>query len=155
MTVEITEFIEARLREWEALARDSTELRRVTVKYPAKRPPWEPERWELDEFRDLVSVNGQNPPMCEGEWGGGPRSVDVASLIAEFDPARAYGLAQVFRALLALHECRPPSKYMPVAWCDPCHGDGYAAGPGWPCQTVRYIASIWGGHSDYRDEWRP
>ena len=76
------------------------------VKYPQKRPPWEPERWEVDRFGDLASENGGANPVHDE---GGVRDDETAAHMARFDPAR------VIRQAEALRDLRPVAAILVCA----------------------------------------
>ncbi|WP_245670972.1 DUF6221 family protein [Nocardia flavorosea] len=109
----------AGLERDERLARAATDLPRPVTKWPEKRPPWEPERWRVDEFCDLVTVNGAADPIWEGDSGGGPRDIGVAEHIAAHDPARVLRWVSVVRQMIATrnglagldHECEQCDGY--------------------------------------------
>ncbi|WP_063023899.1 DUF6221 family protein [Nocardia niwae] len=132
----IVEFIEARLADWEKLAKSATELPRVTVKYPAKRPPWQPEQWRVDDFGDVVTVNGAANPIQFDPCGGIIRSDHVSALIATFDPAMVLGLVAALRETLALY------RRIRMVWTQ---GD---EGP-----AMRALAALWSEHPEFRQEW--
>ncbi|WP_280412581.1 DUF6221 family protein [Nocardia asiatica] len=133
----IVEFIEARLAEWENLAKSATELPQVTVKYPAKRPPWEPEQWRVDEYGDVVTVNGDRDPIWNDD--GGVRGGHVAKLIATFDPAMVLelvnGLRGVLESLIWLDK--------QLSGTDKHHSTSYSYG------ALEDLAEIWREHPDY------
>lgn len=93
----------------ERIARAATKLPQPITKYPEKRPPWEPERWEIDRFGDLVSVNGDRNPVHDD---GGVRDADTAAHIANWDPARALGLVEAIRMVVEV------LKAGGCSWCD-------------------------------------
>lgn len=80
----------------ERIARAATKLPTPIVKYPQKRPPWEPERWEVDRFGDLASENGGANPVHDE---GGVRDDETAAHMARFDPARVIRQAEALREL--------------------------------------------------------
>jgi hypothetical protein len=133
----IVEFIEARLADWERLAKSATELPQVTVKYPEKRPLWEPERWEVTEYGDITTVNGANEPICG--YDGGPRSEAVAELIATFDPAMVLGLVSKMRGVLES-----------VVWLDKqLSGTDKHPWTSYSYGALEDLAEIWREHPDY------
>ncbi|WP_306365391.1 DUF6221 family protein [Nocardia sp. CC227C] len=139
MTIAV--FINARLTEREQLARDATELPAVTPKYPAKKPPWEPEQWRVDSFGDVVTVNGASNPL-HADCGGGPRSEAVAQLIAANDPAAVLREVAFQRGVLGSHAS------FDGQWCNRCSPMEH-----YPCPELRGLAAIWREHADYRPEW--
>ncbi len=134
MTIE--EFIRARLDEDEATARAATELPHVTPKYPEKRPAWEPERWEVDVFDDVRTVNGASDPIHED---GGTRSRHVADHIASHDPASVLRDIAAKRTILAAAERVEENGGWHI------HGQGV--------EIICALAERWNGHPDYRSEW--
>lgn len=94
----------AGLAEDEALARAATELPNITPKYPAKRPPWEPERWTVGRGGDVETVNGSRAPVDVGYEGGGPRSDAVAHHIVRHDPARILRQAEAIRKAVGRYD---------------------------------------------------
>lgn len=75
------------------------------------------------------------------------------------NPARALAEVAAKRAIVALHE--PFEPYGGLGWkCETCAENSEADYDGspmieWPCMTVRYLASVYVDHPDYRDEWKP
>ena len=125
--MEITEFIEARLAEDEAMARD--------VEFP---------RVDADGYWtwDGVDYEGSWPTagLLDKSYAGEPWEI----LCEAFAALRA-----VVRAVVALHW--EESRAAP--FCTLC-AEG-ALVWGWPCTTMRHIAAIWADHADYDQEWRP
>ncbi|MFE7744396.1 DUF6221 family protein [Nocardia sp. NPDC057455] len=154
----IVEFIEARLADWENLAKSATELPQVTVKYPEKRPPWEPERWAVDHFWDVVTVNGAADPIQFDPGGGGVRSGHVSALMAEFDPAMVLTIASGLRGMV-------DDAIWNISNLDGEFGDGCGEGDiragkckypsSHPDQSpsLRALATFWAAHTDYQPEW--
>jgi hypothetical protein len=145
--VTITEFLEARLAEIEAAARESY--------YEGQRWLTEEEgvyRWPDDELVHLAD-----------------RKAD-ARHIALHDPARVLRDIEFKRAILALH--RPTRPHPEFGFTYPAAANlcGYD-GPGdnwqaeqepdhypdalWPCWTIRHVAAIWRDHPDYDPSWTP
>ena len=81
----------------ERIARAATKLPQPTVKYPEKRPPWEPERWKFNQF-DLISMNGVCAPVDED---GPIRDDETAIHIANWDPKRVLDVTDAIRKVLA------------------------------------------------------
>lgn len=88
----------AGLNNLAAHARAATELPAITPRYPAKRPPWEPEQW-APARDDVRTVNGRADPLPE--VGGGTRSRAVAEFMALRDPADAVRWVEAIRKVLA------------------------------------------------------
>lgn len=131
----IEEFIEARLLDDERIARAA-----FLTGTPATA------QWTADA-PEVRSVDGSL--VVKHTW---PKE---AEHIAHQDPARVLIDVDVARRILALHERIPASDGVPMDWCSPCDGDGYVTGPGWPCQTVRLLASKYRSHPDYDTAWEP
>ena len=85
----------------ERIARAATKLPQPIVKYPDKRPPWEPERWEIDRFGDLATVNGDRNPVHDE---GGVRDDDTAAHIANWSPKRVLDVTAAIRRVVADHQ---------------------------------------------------
>lgn len=123
----ITEFIEARLAEDEAMARD--------VEFP---------RVDADGYWtwDGVDYEGSWPTagLLDKSYAGEPWEI----LCEAFAALRA-----VVRAVVALHW--EESRAAP--FCTLC-AEG-ALVWGWPCTTMRHIAAIWADHADYDQGWKP
>ena len=82
----------------------ATSLRRETPRYPAKSAPWEPERWQVNDFGDLITVNGDRDPIYAEAWeGGGPRDRAVADFMAANDPAHTMRMVSALRKVLDAH----------------------------------------------------
>lgn len=94
----------AGLAEEGRIARAATELPKITPRYPEKRPPWEPERWSVDRWGDVVGLNGGDNPIVSTDAGGGTRSRAVAEHIALHDPASTLRRVEAIRRLLRRHE---------------------------------------------------
>ncbi len=94
----------AGLADEERAARAATELPKVTRRYPEKRPPWEPERWSVDRWGDVVGLDGGDNPIVSSDAGGGTRSRAVAEHIALQDPKATLGRLEAMQRLLRRHE---------------------------------------------------
>lgn len=102
----------AGLARRERIAQAATELPVVTPRYPAKKPPWEPERWRLDQYGQVVTVNGATDPITDADYGGGgTRSRAVAEFIAANDPADALRQVAAIREVIADYELHSDAKY--------------------------------------------
>ena len=151
----IQEFIHARLDHIAHTATTATELPQVTPRYPAKKPPWEPERWKVDLW-DVVTVNGASDPITiEPGPCGGTRSTAVAHHIAAHDPATVLADVAFKRNILATHT--PYSTYRDGP---ACYGCSCTASTCWesepvpfPCDQLRHLAAIWSDHPDYQQQW--
>ncbi|MFC4373281.1 DUF6221 family protein [Nocardia halotolerans] len=137
MTIE--EFIRARLDEDEATARAATELPRVTPKYPAKRPAWEPERWEVDMFDDVRTVNGATDPILIDPSSGGVRSRHVADHIAQNDPDTV------------LSDIAGKRKILTAAERVEENGGWHISGQG--VEIIYALAERWKTHPDFQPGW--
>lgn len=93
------------LDERERIARAATELPAITPTYPTKRPSWEPERWQVDQYGSVVTVNGASDPVIDADYGGGGvRSKAVAEHVAVHDPADALKWVEAIRKVIAAYE---------------------------------------------------
>ena len=146
----IVEFLEARLAEDEAVAREA-----ITPYRPGTHWEWEstaddddPEspRWlrTVEEFPTTSGV---------GDLPGFPLGYDCKAEpspamdhIARHDPARALAEVAAKRGILEAHAGRSPRS---SDFCRICE-DPYTYGPeAWPCDTVRYLASTYKDHPDF------
>jgi len=131
----ITEFIEARLAEDEALAHEAAHD-------SDGESGW---RWPSGTF-DVVTTGPGKFVIAER------LAPDDAAHIAHHYPARVLAQVAALRAVLALHYqvvmyttrstrmvcvCQAPRTHVSI------------------CPTVRHIATIWADHPDYDQEWRP
>lgn len=135
--IDIEDFIAARLAEDEQTARAATELPSVTPKYPAKRPPWEPERWRADGA-DVITENGASDPIQGGYDGASARSQAVANLIVRHDPAHALRQCAAIRRMVAALVG---------------HREGDQQWDRGINAAVASAAAIWRDHPDYNPEW--
>lgn len=153
----ITEFLEARVAEDEAVARAAT---------PG---PWE---WgpETDEWSDCgpnLETVAKLPPYPDGSvspvgsvigaWGHDAWGVSVddgdKAHIARHDPARVLAECAAKRAIIRGHR-RVADLYEDALGdtCTACFSSGPDA-QAFPCATVRALAAVYADHADYRDEW--
>jgi hypothetical protein len=178
--LEIFEFIDARWKEAEQLAREASGS--TVVGSPGH---WEPspagDEWEatLSEHNDeelCVALRPRLPRPPEptsGYWGAivstrpDQRERDTLSPMAAFrhaalhDPASVLADIAAKRAILAEHEQVPVSwpydATDPKAGCKTCHVDtlcGLVNAEGL-CQTVRLLAMPHNAHPGYKPEWAP
>jgi len=89
-------------------------------------------------------------------------SVTISALrehVGRHSPARALREVAAGRAILDEHGPGYPVTFPKPSGqpaCGVCHAGGWDWEPEqWPCPTVRHLAAVWSGHSDYRTEWRP
>ena len=85
-----------------------------------------------------------------------------AAYIALVDPAFALALIVSLRAMAADHRQDPPGGFSFSAGnCLECSCSGALAATDcigtvdYPCRTLRNVLSIWNGHPDYDEEWKP
>lgn len=131
MTNDITAFIEARLGEWERLAREATGA--------TPTGNWWVEPGEPHE----VSCLGVQGFM----WATEPDAAHIAA----HDPAQTLALVGALRKVVA-QASQVAALCSPFDW--PNSGDmAEAALSDQGRWTLRRIASIWRGHEDWREEW--
>lgn len=132
MTVELTEFISARL---DVIEQTATALGGTywTVKRIAD---YDYEIWVHPQpmTHDTAPVQGIADVQRE----------DVAEWIAARDPRGALRDVEAKRKILAEH----------APGIDPCDAHD-ASMRTIPCDTLLYLAAIWADHPDYREEWAP
>ncbi len=146
MTMTIVEFLEARLAEDEAAAREA-----ITPDRPGTHWEWEstaddddPEspRWlrTVEEFPTTSGV---------GDLPGFPLGYDrkaepspAMDHIARHDPARIRREVAAKRALVASHDIGR----------DPCEAHD-AMYESVPCDVILHLASAYSNHPDYQQEW--
>ena len=159
----ITEFITARLDEWEQSAREAT-----------------PGPWSAADEHGLMP--GATPAWCVSQLtpagayvqdvsdipqGGDSEEAD-ARHIALHNPAVILTLVAALRAIVNGHEpdvCEHIEDGTQHEYCEICSNvtpmwdDGPRALVGdegdWPCPTLRHIAAVWADHPDYDGSWRP
>ncbi|GHF77203.1 DUF6221 family protein [Streptomyces filamentosus] len=106
-----------------------------------------------DETEVLAGIGHDAWGLCVADGAAGH--------IARHDPERVLAEVEAKRKIVALHEpvilhagggaahfdttrvcrsCEPPKQFPETAY---------------PCATLRLLASIYDGHLDYREEWRP
>jgi hypothetical protein len=155
---DLAAFIEARLAEDEAMAREATQgdwhwvdpgvktkLALVTGGYSVDSATrWDSAEWGWNYV--LRSLDDR------------PFQADTAH-IARHDPARVLREVAAKRAIVAEHQPRRVGQSL--TWCGRCHRvirdareDEDPCGPfDWPCPTMRALAAAWNDHGDYRAEW--
>jgi hypothetical protein len=121
----ITEFLLARIAEDEALARDAAS---------EGSPPRT--GWQLWTNKLSTTPGGERL---------GPRGT------VEAHPNRVLAECEVKRWIVELHVCDPERG---AIWDPACTVDGYGAAVPDDCPTLRFLASVYADHPDYREEWR-
>jgi len=135
----------------ERIARAATKLPQPTLKHPNKRAPWGPERWEIDRFGDLTTVNGDGNPIQDE---GGVRDDETAAHMANWSPKRVLDVVEAIRKIAASHtrddyyelddetigSCARCSNY--------CDERGCRNVVPWPCPTLRVLADIYTEESE-------
>ncbi|MGW5519237.1 DUF6221 family protein [Nocardia africana] len=151
-TLTIDAFIDARLRQDEAIARAAT-----------------PGPWRYDPTKEHIEIN--TGLRSEGVFTGpdGPDAICVATtgdsddrpsmrdarFIARHDPDRTLREVARNRRVLERHRrLELPGVVMIGSGGPTCAGCGVQNGyRAWPCAEVRDLASIWSDHPDFRAEW--
>ena len=147
----ITEFISARLDEWEQSAREAT-----------------PGPWSAADEHGLMP--GTTPAWCVSQMtpagayvqdvadipqGGDSEEAD-AGHIAMHDPAATLALVAALRAVVGLHD-EEREHYCPDETLYEYYGHNYGWGDqeDYPqrCPTLRHIAAIWADHPEYDGSW--
>jgi hypothetical protein len=141
-TLTVTDFVLARIAEDEAAA---------SVASPA---PWHaqgaaevmlPTPWKLRPWRRNALAECNNLSLDENRAN--------AAHIARHDPARVLAQCAAMRKVVEDH--RPFRLAQTV--CQTCEEKpriGYEAGSdGWPCPTIRALASIWSDHPQFDPAW--
>lgn len=78
--------------------------------------------------------------------------------IARHNPARVLAECAAKRRIVELHS---PVEDQGATVCSECGPDEdvrfrvEAYGRGWPCPTIRTLATVYVDHPDYREEWKP
>ena len=137
VTDDLRAFVAARLDEDEAAARAATE------------GPW--------SFAGYDSADGW-PIVANDEHEIVSRSgSDDAEHIARHDPARVLREVTAKRAILAVHQIKPPTWREPddqAFGCECCHFDRDEGIYGFGyCPTLKALAAVYSDHEDFRGEW--
>jgi hypothetical protein len=141
----ITEFLEARIAEDEALARAagkrSLEWRSFgrsvyggTIYEPSIEDGDEPD----DGYGSIHIVYDEGSPH-----------EDEAAHIARHDPARVLAECAAKRAIINEHQTVPTAPGRPDTTCAGC-GLAFNARP---CPTLAHLATVYTSHPDYQQEW--
>lgn len=156
MTGGLTAFITARFDEDEAIARSAAE--QGAAEWTASYDP----EWEIR--RESCGVYAGEGVMIYDE---GTPSVQEALHVARHDPARALAEVAAKRMIAELHDrahdcpvivpvSNPGAFPGALGYVSTEHIDGEDPDPHvTPCTTLRALAAVYGGHPDYREEWRP
>ena len=132
----IAEFVNARLSEYEAMAREAASDDQA--------------QWVATDLEPAVYVADSNMPVAVGPWGG-PMDKADADHIVRHDPFRVLREIEAGRRLLAsLKRAQEDfDKTLPGDYHR--HGAVLAA---WT-QAARQRAAIWSDHPDYDPAWAP
>lgn len=162
MTVELREFLEARLTDDEAVARSALSSR-----------PWWPGDERIEPTEVWVSdYHEVRRRKVDRSWYSGPfmskplpyiviadcspGGFSDARHIARHDPARVLRDVEAKRALLAKH-ARGDFPYDPedgpgdYSWTERCDGCHEVT----PCSTMRLLAAPFSDHADFDPSWSP
>jgi len=170
----ITEFLEARVSEDEAMARAASGST-VVGEAGAWSPALDGDEWEVGdgghEVEVLVALRpglARPPRVMEGYWGAitgwedlGENDRDdvvpLASHIARHDPSRVLAECAAKRAIIIEHGEMEVASLDRETWgqpftvCRVC-----AVGPRQvvsPCPTLKSLAAVYKDHPDYQQEW--
>lgn len=137
--MDITEFLEARISEDEAVAKACPD------------PEW---RIAIDGSGSLW-VEGLLIHASDTMWEGAIAVAD-AEHATRHDPARALAECAAKRAIIQEHG---NGLTYTSPWCETCAewwasemGEG-PPGVAWPCTTLKAVAAVYAGHPDYQQEW--
>jgi len=144
----ITEFLEARIAEDEAVANDATGARWVVlpgvnaslVNIDATQV--RDEKWKYGRFGHIATTS---------------HDAAYAEHIARHDPARVLAECAAKRAIIELHgpvrddgwKSGEANDYL---WCGMCGSIDDSPEP-YPCATIKALAAVYKDHPDYREEW--
>ena len=131
----IVEFLEARLDEDEEIARDA-------AGWDSSGSVRDEGLWRRDGVNSVIDSSRRMVVFGDGSAPDDSK----ATHIAHYDPARALAEVAAKRGILEAHAGRSPRS---SDFCRICE-DPYTYGPeAWPCDTVRYLASIYKDHPDF------
>lgn len=131
----IVEFLTARLDERERAAKATT---KDDVGRGPRSSHWRPREFDADGI--LV--------WTDPDYGGFETSVSIH--IGLHDPAAVLADIAAKRATIALHEGGPVDLDHHIA-CTECRQQP----SGYPCRTMRLLASAYADHADYDEGWKP
>ena len=104
----------------------------------------------LDEFLLARIAEDEHHARAARGWQTGDRHVgqplDYSIHMDRWSPDRVLAECAAKRAIVQLHT---PVDDQPDGWCNLCDGDG------WPCGTMAALATVYAGHPDYDESWRP
>lgn len=125
---DLTDFLLARIAEDAAVARRAAEI-------DAAQPP---------EYRPAEPISLTD----DFTWG--------QSGTVEMSAARFLAECEAKRRIVAQHRLSPDPEPDDdwLGICTMCTDTGPEA-QGWPCDTLKALASVYAEHPDYREEWRP
>lgn len=134
---DLVTFLRARLDEDEQLARlAADDARGMGLSYD------EPVRWRNGDG-NLYLDGGYGSGIAVGGYGC-QIGDEVVDHIARHDPARVRQEVDAKRAIIDLHVDR--------AECTRCERFDDEL---YPCDTLKFLASVYTDHQDYRKEWTP
>jgi Family of unknown function (DUF6221) len=134
----LTAFLEARLAEDEATAREAA--------------AGDQARWKATGDLEPAVYVADGGPVAVGPWGGSLRE-DEAAHIARHDPARVLRDVAAKRAILAMHaEFWRLYRTFEQAGEPGSISLGRAQGLS---DVLRQMAAVYASHPDYRAEWKP
>lgn len=131
----ITEFLEARIAEDEAVAKAAIA--------PSEMHPYGDDNIPALAVED---VPDQVRGYLGGTWG---------EHLARHGPARVLAECAAKRAILALHRRDDEVQHMVYGDIYPCTecGDADASPVEFPCNTIRSLAAVYADHPDYQQQW--
>jgi hypothetical protein len=132
-TLTVTEFVEARIAEDEAVARAAT-----------------PGHWAAGHREVMYGQCSPGQQVVGPNGVISPKRVDVVH-IARHDPPRVLAQCAAMRKIVerhsSIHNGWHDDAGEPTASCRHDWKE-------WPCPDLRALASIWSSHPDFRQEWR-
>jgi hypothetical protein len=143
---ELTDFVLRMIAEDEAAAETAVD---ACSGVSELSPHWEAEVGHSADGRAFAAVYGAPVQASRQAFAG------VAEHIARHDPARVLAECAAYREIVELHT---PEDYE-GALCTTCNdlsnpylfdGDRLIRNP---CDTLRALASVWAGHSEFDPEW--
>jgi len=137
----ITEFLEARIAEDEAVAR------------AAKSGRWKTEAVEHGRFAGIesriYSLTGSHILLSHTDGEAGQATNENAAHIARHDPARVLAECAAKRAIIEEHYWRSEEGHRGCGLCN------YNRDYGWeetgPCKTIRALAAVYADHPEYQE----
>ena len=154
--MEITEFLENRLREDEEAAQAA-----------ATNLDGQIGEWSIYSLQDGTTITQLTASGCSDKiiWTDDTRDAHIV----RWQPKRVLAEIAAKRAILQAHKVNSEPEMMtdpkgwgsiPTGqtdyWCNTCDHDrdyGHIGGEQEGCDTLRQIASVYSDHPDYRSEW--